>query len=309
LLVVFMSSSKDVETRKAKEALMVRRFISTVALVACAGVYALAATERATFILTNGERKSGTIVFHGGSHENLIAGDLNLGQDNAKDLTFPMDQVAVIDFVGGRPAREEISTVPASGHFLVMRDGNSQPGTFVNMIGGDTLLWRNQSGTEQRFPLRDVRRIYLNPDSARTAFRFRGTGANAVGTAGQTVLAPGAVAVQANQPWTDTGVDVKVGDLVRFQASGQVAFGQGETQIAGADGKGDTRSPNYPVPAMPVGGVIAKVGNMAPFPIGSNQQPIRMPASGRLMLGVNDNEVGDNSGFFSVVVTKTGQNR
>jgi hypothetical protein len=34
-----------------------------------------------------------------------------------------------------------------------------------------------------------------------------------------------------------------------------------------------------------------------------------MPATGRLMLGVNDNEVGDNSGFFSVIVTKTGQNR
>ena len=288
---------------------MVRRIISTVALVACAGMYALAASERATFILTNGERKSGTIVFHGGNNENLIAGDLNLGQDNAKDLTFHMDQVAVIDFVGGRPAREEISGVPASGHFLVMRDGNSQPGTFVNMIGGDTLIWRNQSGTEQRFALRDVRRVYLNPDSARTAFRFRGTGTNVVGTAGQTVLAPGAVRVEANQPWTDTGVSVKVGDLVTFQTNGQIGFGQSEGQTAGADGKGDVRSPNYPVPAMPVGGLIGKVGNIAPFPIGSNQQPIRMPATGRLMLGVNDNEVGDNSGFFSVIVTKTGQNR
>ncbi len=56
---------------------------------------------------------------------------------------------------------------------------------------------------------------------------------------------------------------------------------------------------------MPAGGLIGKVGNSAPFPIGSNSQPITMPADGRLMLGVNDNEIGDNSGAFSVVVTKT----
>jgi hypothetical protein len=294
---------------KNKEASMVRRVISTVVLVACAGIYALAATERATFILTTGERKSGTVVYHGGQNENLINGDLNLGQDNARDLTFHMAQVAVIDFVGGRPAPDEISNVPASGHYLVTRDGNGQPGTFVNMIGGDTLVWRNQNGDEQRYPLRDVRRIYLNPDSARTAFRYRGTGANAVGTAGQTVLAPGAVRVDANQPWSDTGVDVKVGDLVSFQGNGQIAFGQSSGQTAGLDGKSDVRSPNYPVSAMPVGGLIGKVANSAPVPIGSNQQPIRMPASGRLMLGVNDNEMNDNSGFFSVIVTRTGQNR
>jgi hypothetical protein len=122
---------------------MGKRVISTVALVACAGLYALAATERATFILTNGERKSGTIVFHGGQNENLINGDLNLGQDNAKDISFRMDQVAVIDLVGGRPANDEIANVPASGHYLVTRDGNGQAGTFVNMINGDTLVWRN----------------------------------------------------------------------------------------------------------------------------------------------------------------------
>jgi len=287
---------------------MGKRVISTVALVACAGLYALAATERATFILTDGERKSGTVVFHGGQNENLINGDLNLGQDNAKDMSFHIDQVAVIDFVGGRPANEEIAAVPASGHYLVMRNGNGQAGTFVNMINGDTLVWRNQNNEEQRMPLRDVRRIYLNPDSARTAFRYRGT-TTAVGTTGQTALAPGAIRVEANQPWTDTGIDVKAGDLVAFQGSGQVNFGQGNTQSAGVDGKSDTRSPNYPVSAMPVGGLIGKVGNSAPFPIGGNQQAIRMPANGRLMLGVNDNELSDNSGFFSVVVSKTGQRR
>ena len=62
--------------------------------------YAFAAAERANFILTNGERQSGTVAFHGDQHENLINGYLNLATDE-KDMTFPMDQVAVIDFAGG----------------------------------------------------------------------------------------------------------------------------------------------------------------------------------------------------------------
>ena len=61
---------------------MLRRFICCVAVASCAGTVALIASERATFILVDGERKSGTVVFHGGDHENLIAGNLNLGLDD-----------------------------------------------------------------------------------------------------------------------------------------------------------------------------------------------------------------------------------
>jgi hypothetical protein len=63
------------------------------------------------------------------------------------------------------------------------------------------------------------------------------------------------------------------------------------------------RSPNYPVPAMPVGGLIGKVGDSAPFPIGSNREPIVMPASGQLMLGINDEYVADNTGGFVVTLS------
>ncbi len=87
---------------------MIRRLISTVALVACAAGYTFAATERATFILTDGERKSGPVVFHTDSRENLINGMLNLGADNGKEMTFPVDQVAVIDFVGGNAAGDRV---------------------------------------------------------------------------------------------------------------------------------------------------------------------------------------------------------
>ena len=60
---------------------MIRRLIMMVALAASAGGYALAA-ERATFILTDGERKSGPVVFHTDSRENLI---------NTQPIVMPAD--------------------------------------------------------------------------------------------------------------------------------------------------------------------------------------------------------------------------
>jgi len=278
-----------------------RRFIATAALVASAGGYLLAAPERASFILTNGERKSGIVAYHGDQNENLINGFLNLAQDGAKDLTFPMDQVAVIDFEGGRPNQAELAQLPAdSSQVLVMRNGTTQQGRFINMIGGDTLVWDNQTGQRQQIPLRDVGRVYLNPQSARTAFNYRDRGA--VATAGQ--LPNGtSIRVDARQAWTDTGLTVNQGDRVSFQASGQIMYSPNPAHTATPDGSAE-RGANYPDPTVPVGALLGKIGNNKPFGIGSQTQPLVMPASGRLMLGVNDTEVGDNSGFFTVVVAR-----
>jgi PA-IL-like protein len=285
---------------------MLRRIILMGVLATSAGAYALAA-ERATFILTDGERKSGQVVFHGGDRENLINGHLNLGNDQGgPEFTIPISQVAVIDFVGGRPSPAELAQLPASGHMLALRNGQQQQGTFVNIIGGDTLIWRNDAGQTQQYAVTDVNRVYLNPQSARIAFNAPATGSaatSAVGTSG--TLAPGTVLVQANQPWNDAGITVKKGDRVSFNTSGQISFAQGQT--TGPDGDGSLRRATYPVPVMPVGGLIGRVGTSAPFPIGSNSQPIVMPADGRLMLGVNDDEYGDNTGAFTVTVTKVGR--
>lgn len=282
---------------------MVRRLISAAALVACSGIYAYAAPERATFILTNGERKSGIVAFHGDQHENQINGYLNLAQDNAKDLTFPMDQVAVIDFTGARPAMTEVAQLGA-GQMLVMRDGSVQQGRFVNLIGGDTLLWDNAAGQRQQFAIRDVGRVYLNPESARSVYsRGRGAAGAAVATSGQ-LLTASPVRVDARTAWNDTGITVNAGDRIAFTASGQIQFGQGAGQIADPNGNPAERRANYPDPTVPVGALLGRIGNGAPFAIGMQTQALVMPASGRLMLGVNDNELNDNGGFYAVTVTK-----
>lgn len=285
-----------------------RKVISAIAFVACASTFALAANDRATFILTDGQRASGTVVHHGGKDENLIDENLNLGLDNGKEQSYAEDQVAVIDFAGGQPSANELQQIPASGQFLVMRNGQTQSGSLINLVHGNTLLWRNAAGQEQQYAISDVARVYLNPQAARVAYNVNApANANtAVGTSGTAAapLRPGEVRVEANQAWSDTGITVKKGDRVSFRTSGQIAFGPNPGQTAGPDGNNALHQQAYPVPAMPVGGLIGKVGNAPAFPIGSNTQPIVMPADGRLMLGVNDNELGDNSGYFSVMVTK-----
>jgi len=283
---------------------MVRRVITAAALVVCAGVYAYAAAERATFILTNGERKTGTVAFHGDQHENLINGYLNLAEQDGKDLTFPVDQVAVIDFAGGRPTADELGKLGA-GQMIALRDGNVAAGRLVNMISGETLVWDHENGQRQQFAIRDVSRVYLNPATARTVYNGgRGAANTAVATAGQAAGAAVPVRVDARQAWTDTGITVNAGDRVVFNASGQIQFGTGAGQTSDPNGNPAERRANYPLPSAPVGALIGKIGNSAPFGIGMQTQPLGMPASGRLMLGINDNELGDNSGSFTVTVTK-----
>jgi len=280
---------------------MKQRIVSTLAIVACTALYAFAANERATFILTDGERKSGTVVFHGSQNENLINGHLNLDVGNGPELTVPMEQVAVIDFVGGQPQGDELGQLPPSGHVVVLRDGTAQPGRFVNIIGGDTLVWENQGGQRQQYAIRDVKRVYLNTASARTAFNYTGSATNAVGTSGQ---AARTIQVAANQAWTDTGIDVTQGEHVVFEASGQITWDQQAGATSTPDGNGTQARTGLPVANAPVGALIGRVGNAAPFGIGTQTQPLAMPASGRLMLGVNDSVLTDNSGAFSVSVRK-----
>jgi PA-IL-like protein len=284
---------------------MFRRVISTIVLVGSAGIYSLTAAERATLVLTNGERRSGEIVASGNESAMLVGGQLKVNE-NGQEQSIPIDQVAVIDFTGGTPSPLELSRVSPdpNGQTAIMRSGHAQGGKFVNIIRGDILLW-DHNGNQEQYPLRDVSRVYLRPQSARTVYntdRERGPVTGAAGTSG--TLNGTTVNVPANVPWTDTGITVNAGDRVMFQASGQINYGQSAAQSATPDGAGERRA-NYPDPTVPVGALIGKVGNNGkPFAIGGQRQALGMPGSGRLFLGVNDNERQDNSGTFTVVIAR-----
>jgi hypothetical protein len=295
---------------------MIRRLV--LALVLVAGGWSVLAAERATFILANGERVSGTLAFHTNTRELLIDNDFSLAVTPGQpEQIFHYDQVVAMEFLGGNPSQSELAALPeGNGQMLVMRNGDTRFGRFVNIIGGDTVKWRNESGNVQEMPVRDVQRIYLNADNARSIFNYRGgPGRRGLGRGyarGQSTvatdvpsgpLAANEYEVQANVPWTDTGIVVRRGDRLAFSVRGRIAVITGG-ELIGPDGSAAFRNQNYPVGAAAGGALIAKVNNSAPFPIGSNRNPVTMPTNGRLMLGVNDDVVADNSGAFLVTVTR-----
>ena len=102
------------------------------------------------------------------------------------------------------------------------------------------------------------------------------------------------------RPWTPTGLGVRRGDTVTFDASGEVRIAQGGP-AGGPGGSSDQNAAN-PIPSAPTGALIGRIGNSAPFLIGTQNQ-VTMPAAGQLFLGVNDSNFGDNAGNFIVKVT------
>jgi len=256
---------------------------------------AVLAQEHATFVLTNGERHEGTLIYGRGDN-NIV--DLNFHlSENGADRPFPMNSVAVVDFAGGDPSAD-LSKLPSdNAAVLVMRNGTTMRGQLHNIIAGDQVQWVNESGQRNNIPVRDVSRLYLNPQSARS---------NYLSTSGETAAAqPPAggvtISVPANQFWTDTGITVRRGQQVLFYATGDINAGNGVS--SGVAGSPVLDKSRMPVKTAAGGSLIGRVGNGAPFYVGWNPNPIAMPDSGRLQLGINDDNVNDNSGNFTVVVS------
>jgi hypothetical protein len=287
---------------------MIRKFLLTGVLIGCTTMAALGARP-ATFVLTNGDRVSGELTYKGGTAFTL----------NGRD--YPSSQVAIIAFQAGDPPAAELSQLPDTDnpsdehnrHMFVLRNGQVIHGKLYHISGdGETIMFDPLGGSSvadrRSIPASDIARIYITPTSARSIYNnvLNAPPPAAVATSG--IAANGAIIVAANQPWTDTGITVRKGDRVSFNTTGQirVTLGDSPEGVATADGSGTFQGSRarYPVPIVPVGALIFKVGNSAPSPIGTNSQPITMPANGRLFLGINDDEFGDNSGAFTVTIVR-----
>ena len=174
----------------------------------------------------------------------------------------------------------------------------------MDLVGGDTIRWRNTNGDETNISIGDARRIYLRPDRVREVYNLppasAGTASAGAGATTPTSSVPaGSIPVPATVRWTDSGVTVRRNQEVSFRVTGQVRIS--DTVSSGPSGVATGRQ-ELPLPAAPVGALIGRVGNSAPFVIGDNERPIRMNNAGRLMLAVNDDQLLDNSGEFRVVI-------
>jgi hypothetical protein len=108
----------------------------------------------------------------------------------------------------------------------------------------------------------------------------------------------------ARTPWTDTGLDVREGQVLYFDThGGDIQWRRGSHATAGGE-PNSSYNARRPIPGRPLGALIGKVGNNSNdyFFIGDQDGPVRVRASGRLFLGINDENLPDNQGAFRVTV-------
>lgn len=133
-------------------------------------------------------------------------------------------------------------------------------------------------------------------------FRDHDTNGDGVLSGAEVRDEPGEVIVKAADRWTNTGVFVREGDVVRIESAGtvQLSGDAADTSSPGGAGSG-RRAPSAPLPDRPAGGLIARIGNAPPLFVGADPT-LRANASGLLFLGVNDDHVADNRGEFRVKI-------
>jgi hypothetical protein len=284
----------------------IRKLILVAVLAAFAAPsLALADHEhRATVLMRNGERASGLL-------EDIEGGVVFLRASQNDQRKLPLSDVALIDLVGGASGlpETELSAARGAGHLAVLRNGSSLNGQFIDVRGGEApatgehhaLIFRTANGEERRIMLDEVGRIYFGNFPGGTTAAAPAPAAPPSYTSGEGAPA-GAIRVSANTAWTQTPLVVRKGDQVRFNTSGRVQLSDDVNDVAGAAGSlRQRRAAGSPLPQNFAGALIARVGNSAPLPIG-DQALVTMPADGPLFLGVNDDEVGDNRGEFTVSV-------
>jgi hypothetical protein len=221
---------------------------------------------------------------------------------NAGERHIPKDQVAMVDF-GGNVTPQASWFDGLNTHLVVFKSGETLRTEWTDIGGAMPLILRVNNGSgERELTTNEVARIYLVAPAA---------------TAPVAPVAPGAggpqpdgsITVNAADPWTSSGLNVRSGEMLRFSVSREIRVGPGANDTATADGNPNLSGSTsifrrLPVASLPVGGLIGKVGNGRAFSIGTTSQAIRMPATGTLFLGINDLTFNDNSGWFRVVVTR-----
>jgi hypothetical protein len=201
-------------------------------------------------------------------------------------------RLVVACLVGG------LTAAGLSADSLVLRDGRRVDGVLLSVRDG-TIEFQERGGRRRVLRLQrdEVRSIELDSvsgdvsnDNDAASTRPRG-------------LREREVSVAANVPWVDTGIDVRSGQRVYFEAVGEIRWGADRRDGPG----GEERSPynaGRPMPRRPAAALIGKVGQDSTdlFFIGDDRGPVRLQNSGRLYLGINDDVLTDNRGNFRVLV-------
>lgn len=283
----------------------IRKLVGTVALSVLALSSFVIAQDQSQHLVTvqtrSGERIAARL-------QDVSNGIVFLRTSQNDERRLPIGDVVLIDLVGGASGLpdSELSVAARDEHLVVLRNGSSWTGQFVDVSGGERgaapgtrhLLVFRANGEERRLDLDQVGRIYFGNYPYTAA-------ANNTPSA----VPAGAIRVAGNASWVPTGIVVRRGDRLSFNVDGQVQLSEdsGDVAIAAGSPRG-RKAAGSPLPNDLAGALIGRIGNSPPFAIG-NQTTVTMPARGELFLGVNDDHVNDNRGEFIVHIRNLGATR
>ena len=181
---------------------------------------------------------------------------------------------------------------------LYLRDGSRVQGELISVRNGTIEFEERRafgSGRTLRLDRDDVVRIELETARRSGGNDFMSGGRRSGMRERQTI-------VSADVAWNDTGIDVRAGQTIYFESTGQVRWGR-DRRDGPAGERNSPANPNRPRGNRNAAALIGKIGSGNDhFFIGDETGPVRMRSAGRLYLGINDDVLTDNSGNFRVVV-------
>jgi hypothetical protein len=197
-----------------------------------------------------------------------------------------------------------VASAAAWADTLVLTNGRRVQGELIGVFGRE-IEFEERNGSNRRVirvPRREIARIEFQDDE-RSDSGF-GNRSDRPDDAFQGVprgMRERQVNVTAREAWTDTGIDVRAGQPIYFQSSGETRWGPNRR-----DGAAGERNSPYnagrPLPDRPAAALIGRIGERDLIFIGADAGPYRVRASGRLYLGINDDFLQDNSGALRVTI-------
>jgi hypothetical protein len=191
-------------------------------------------------------------------------------------------------------------TAAAQADTLVLTNGRRLQGTLVGVTERE-IEFEDRSGLLRRVlrvPRQDVVRIELG-DAVPSPVRV-----DEPGTARPRGMRERQVQVLGNERWTDTGIDVREGQMLYFASSGEVRWGPRNRKDGAAGERNSPSNSLRPIPDRPAAALIGRIGpREEAFFIGADTGPFRARESGRLYLAINDDWLEDNVGALKVNVS------
>lgn len=272
-----------------KRAVLSLMYLATVAALAVP-VMAQVPGAAATIVMRSGERISAEVI-------DIAAPGLLIRQNGQERHVQPAE-VAQIDFAGDGRSSAGVGGQPR----VLLRNGQTVEGRLTD-IGGNQpkILYVDTPSGQRQFNSDEVALVVMSGSGSAVA---SGNGSRATGTVGtigrrQTTT----FEIPANQRWTETDLVVQNGETLQLRVTGEIAYAPNVRVGSAGAPRNAPGGDDVPIPNAPAGALIGRIDNGQPFLIGRDTS-VRMPASGTLFLGINDDVVTDNSGSYRVIVAR-----